>query len=254
MTHHDMDLVWECLPPDLRPGQERGNMHGVDVESVRHATDIVALIGESVRLKKAGKDYQGLCPFHDEKTPSFTVSQEKQFYHCFGCGAHGGVFDWMTQHGQMTFRQALEALAGRLGMFVEPLGSGEAKRRRSVANHAKLEADAWREVLVLEMSLSERVAYRGIDAATKARFPHLQTPPDGPDDRELLAAQRLSDALAALYGAFPGKGAQKVEDAPQAPMGRKTAAEKAAEREAWLRAKRAQRAPQYPDGENWVPG
>jgi hypothetical protein len=86
----------------------------------------------------------------------------------------------------------------------------------------------------MEIAMGERVSYRGIDPQTKARYPHIQAPPDGPDERELLAAQRLSDAIAALYGVFPGKAPQKVE---QEPGRRLTAAEKAAEREAWVRAK-----------------
>ncbi len=68
-------------------------------------TDIVELIDSRVRLKKAGKNYQACCPFHNEKSPSFTVSQEKQFYHCFGCGAHGNAigFDFCKLRSNFCF-------------------------------------------------------------------------------------------------------------------------------------------------------
>ena len=67
------------------------------ITDIRNAADIVEVISESVLLKKAGKDYKGLCPFHSEKTPSFTVSPEKQIFHCFGCGTGGNVFTFLMK-------------------------------------------------------------------------------------------------------------------------------------------------------------
>lgn len=81
-------------------------------------TDLVSLIGEAVELKKAGGEYTACCPFHDEKTPSFTVSPRKQFYHCFGCGAHGDAVAWEMEYGRRDFPGAVEALAARLGRDV----------------------------------------------------------------------------------------------------------------------------------------
>ena len=77
------------------------------VESVRQATDIVDVISQYVRLQKRGKNYLGLCPFHTEKTPSFTVNREKGLYHCFGCGAGGNVFTFLTQHERISFGEDL---------------------------------------------------------------------------------------------------------------------------------------------------
>lgn len=74
-------------------------------------TDIVELVDSRVRLKKAGKNYQACCPFHNEKSPSFTVSQDKQFYHCFGCGAHGNVISFMMEYDRLEFPEAIEELA-----------------------------------------------------------------------------------------------------------------------------------------------
>lgn len=81
--------------------------------------DIAEVVGERVTLKKAGKNLSGLCPFHDEKSPSFTVSQDKQFYHCFGCGAHGSALRFLMEYDRLNFPEAVEQLAARLGMEVE---------------------------------------------------------------------------------------------------------------------------------------
>ncbi len=80
--------------------------------------DIVDLIGARVPLKKAGHEYKACCPFHDEKTPSFWVSPDKQFYHCFGCGAHGTALGFLMEYDRLPFPEAVEELAGRLGLPV----------------------------------------------------------------------------------------------------------------------------------------
>ncbi|WP_163936839.1 DNA primase [Paraferrimonas sp. SM1919] len=81
-------------------------------------TDIVELIDSKVPLKKAGKNYSACCPFHGEKTPSFTVSQDKQFYHCFGCGMHGNVIDFLLEYDRLGFVDAIEELASMHGLQV----------------------------------------------------------------------------------------------------------------------------------------
>ncbi|MFU8838656.1 MAG: DNA primase [Thiohalomonadaceae bacterium] len=80
--------------------------------------DIVEVIDKRVPLKKAGRDYQACCPFHSEKTPSFTVSPEKQFYHCFGCGAHGTAIGFLMEYERMEFVEAIEELAQQAGVTV----------------------------------------------------------------------------------------------------------------------------------------
>ena len=92
--------------------------------------DIVEIIGLRVPLKKAGREYKACCPFHEEKTPSFWVSPDKQFYHCFGCGAHGTAL--RLSHGATTgcsFPEAIEELAQRLGLEV-PHEAGAASSSR----------------------------------------------------------------------------------------------------------------------------
>ncbi|HHW7567482.1 TPA: DNA primase [Mannheimia haemolytica] len=81
-------------------------------------TDIVEVINSRVKLKKAGRDYQACCPFHHEKTPSFSVSQSKQFYHCFGCGVHGNVITFLMDYEKLEFPEAIEELAAMHGLEV----------------------------------------------------------------------------------------------------------------------------------------
>ncbi|HPG72230.1 MAG TPA: DNA primase, partial [Syntrophales bacterium] len=86
------------------------------IEEVRNRINIVDLVSEYVTLKKAGRNYLGSCPFHKEKTPSFTVNAEKQIYHCFGCGEGGNAFSFLMKIDNMTFPEAVRHLAGKLGI------------------------------------------------------------------------------------------------------------------------------------------
>ena len=88
------------------------------IDQVLNQTDIVDLINSYIDLKPKGKEHIACCPFHGEKTPSFTVSPEKQFYHCFGCGAHGTAINFLMEHEGLQFVEAVEALAARLGLEI----------------------------------------------------------------------------------------------------------------------------------------
>jgi DNA primase len=88
------------------------------IDELLNRVDIVDLINSRVPLKKTGKDYQACCPFHNEKTPSFTVSREKQFYHCFGCGAHGTAIGFLMEYDNLGFVDSIEELAGKAGLEV----------------------------------------------------------------------------------------------------------------------------------------
>lgn len=92
------------------------------IDELLTRADIVELIDQRVPLKKAGKDYKACCPFHDEKTPSFTVSSDKQFYHCFGCGEHGSAIGFLMRYERMSFLEAVEDLARQVGLEV-PAGA-----------------------------------------------------------------------------------------------------------------------------------
>ena len=98
------------------------------IEEVRARSDIVAVVSQHVRLKRQGRDYVGLCPFHNEKSPSFTVSPSKQLYYCFGCGAGGNVFAFVMQYENQTFSEALQTLADKAGVSIPRMEySGKAK-------------------------------------------------------------------------------------------------------------------------------
>ena len=85
------------------------------IEEVRSRNDIVDVISTYVKLQKKGSSYFGLCPFHNEKSPSFSVSRQKQMYYCFGCGAGGNVFTFLMEYENYTFVEALKYLADRAG-------------------------------------------------------------------------------------------------------------------------------------------
>ncbi len=97
------------------------------IDDLVSRADIVDVVGTRVPLKKKGKEYTACCPFHHEKSPSFFVSPEKQFYHCFGCGAHGTVLGFLMAHDRLDFVEAIETLAGQMGMDVPREGGNTAQ-------------------------------------------------------------------------------------------------------------------------------
>ncbi|WAJ38202.1 DNA primase [Pseudomonas sp. GOM7] len=100
------------------------------IDDLLNRTDIVDVVSSRVQLKKTGKNYSACCPFHKEKTPSFTVSPDKQFYYCFGCGAGGNALGFVMDHDQLDFPQAVEELAKRAGMDVPREDSGRGHKPR----------------------------------------------------------------------------------------------------------------------------
>jgi DNA primase len=103
-------------------GSARGYFSNESIERVRTTVDIVSVVGRYVNLKRSGRNMKGLCPFHREKTPSFFVSQERQMYHCFGCGAGGDAFSFLMNYLGFTFREAVEELATEAGVELETSG------------------------------------------------------------------------------------------------------------------------------------
>ena len=93
------------------------------IEDIRNSADVVDIVSGYVQLKKRGKNYIGLCPFHNEKTPSFTVSHEKQIYHCFGCHAGGNVFKFLMDYKNISFIESVEEVADYLGIKIEQLAT-----------------------------------------------------------------------------------------------------------------------------------
>ena len=136
-------------------------------------TDIVELIGGRVPLKKSGREYKACCPFHAEKTPSFWVSPDKQFYHCFGCGKHGTALGFLMDHDHMAFPEAVEELATRLGLEVPHEGGVDRSAQRADEPLYELMARVahfYTEQLAREPRAREYLAKRGLTAATCERF------------------------------------------------------------------------------------
>lgn len=106
------------------------------IDELLARTDIVDVIGTRIQIRKAGKDFEARCPFHEERTPSFTVSPSKQFYHCFGCGANGSAIGFLMEYDRLSFREAIDELARRAGLTV-PVEGGVAA---SGPDHAPLHA------------------------------------------------------------------------------------------------------------------
>ena len=101
------------------------------IEEVRMKNDIVDVISSYVRLSKKGNSWFGLCPFHNEKSPSFSVSRDKQMYYCFGCGAGGNVFTFLMEYEHYTFTEALQHLAQRAGVDLPKEDESQEARRRA---------------------------------------------------------------------------------------------------------------------------
>jgi DNA primase len=141
--------------------------------------DIVEVVGRRVELKKAGREYKACCPFHDEKTPSFTVSPAKGFYHCFGCGAHGTAIGFLMEYDHMDFVEAIESLAHSMGVEV-PRDESDKPARRYDELFSLLDTVArhWQSCLKESPVAVEYLKQRGIDGSTARRF-GIGYAPDG---------------------------------------------------------------------------
>lgn len=145
------------------------------LDQLRSRVTLSTLIGRTTRLQKAGREYKACCPFHNEKSPSFTVNDEKGFYHCFGCGAHGDAIRWMTDHQGLSFMDAVKELAAEAGMDVPAPDPRAAKaaEKRDTLHDVMTAAQDW-FVRNLDSAEGEAarayLATRGFDARTVARF------------------------------------------------------------------------------------
>ncbi|AUB83144.1 DNA primase [Candidatus Thiodictyon syntrophicum] len=174
------------------------------IDDLLARTDIVELIAGRIQLRKGGKDYQARCPFHDEKSPSFTVSREKQFYHCFGCGAHGTAIGFLMEYDRLGFREAIEDLARRAGLEVPTEGTATPTGPDQTPLYALLEqaAQVYRRQLREHPEAPQAIDYlkgRGLSGEIAARY-GLGFAPSGWDfllaslGADPAARERLSQA------------------------------------------------------------
>jgi DNA primase len=157
------------------------------IQDLLARVDIVELIGRHVTLKKSGANHMGLCPFHGEKTPSFSVNAAKQFYHCFGCGVSGDAIRFLTEHTGASFREAVSDLAGQVGLNVpdeveSPQERAESAKRREKASTLgdamNRAAASYRDQLRASPRAIEYLKSRGLTGSVAARF-GLGYAPDG---------------------------------------------------------------------------
>lgn len=106
------------------------------IDQIRDTADVAMIIGEYVRLKKRGRNFVGLCPFHQEKTPSFTVSPDKQMFYCFGCGKGGNVFTFLMEHEKMSFVEAVRHVASRVNITIRETASDYRREKTEKLNYA----------------------------------------------------------------------------------------------------------------------
>lgn len=145
------------------------------LEELRERITLSQLIGRKVKLTKRGREYMGLCPFHHEKTPSFTINDDKGFYHCFGCGAHGDIVRYLTDAEKMPFLEAVEYLAHMAGLSMPKLSTEDSQKQQSLKNELALMEEAclyFQEHLFGEKGAVARqyLQKRGITAQVAKQF------------------------------------------------------------------------------------
>ena len=195
-------------------------------ETLKQQADIVRIVGDYIKLKKAGaQNYSGLCPFHGEKTPSFSVHATRQFYHCFGCGVSGDVFSFVQKIENITFPEALRLVAQKLGIplpkatYSSPGEARDAKLRAQLLDAQERAATFFQECLKRPEGARAReyLAGRGLDEETIARFRIGFAPDSGFLLRDRLAGE-FNDEVLRESGLFswkqdPEAGSRKPDSA-----------------------------------------
>jgi len=194
-------------------------------ETVKQQADIVRIIGDYIKLKKAGaQNYSGLCPFHGEKTPSFSVHATRQFYHCFGCGVSGDVFSFVQKIENITFPEAVRLVAQKLGIplpkatYSSPGEAKEAKLRGQLFDIQERAAAFFQECLKRPEGARAReyLAGRGLDADTIARFRIGYAPDSGFLLRDRLAGE-FSEEVLRESGLFSWRQEERQEAGVRTP-------------------------------------
>jgi DNA primase len=151
------------------------------IDDLLERTDLVELVDNSVKLKKTGRNYTGLCPFHSEKSPSFSVVPDKQFYHCFGCGASGNAIKFLMEHERLDFVEAVEDLAGRCGVEVpKEASTDDSPQRKSLYDLLQASNEFFQQQLRKHEQKSRAIDYlqnRGLSGKAALFFNIGYAPP-----------------------------------------------------------------------------
>ncbi|MBC2669388.1 DNA primase [Novosphingobium piscinae] len=198
------------------------------LDELRSRITLSSVIGRTTRLQKAGHEFKACCPFHNEKSPSFTVNDAKGFYHCFGCGAHGDVIRWMTDQRGLAFMDAVKELAAEAGMEVpapDPRAAKQAEQRDSLHDVTRAAQDWFVAQLAGPEGEKARayLATRGFDPHTVQRF-GFGYAPEGrqalkaalgrfPEDKLIEAGLRIAVEEREPYDRFRGRLMLPIEDA-----------------------------------------
>ena len=169
------------------------------IADLLNRVDIVDVVGQHVKLKKAGANYQGLCPFHSEKSPSFSVSPTKQFYHCFGCGAHGSAISFLMEYSGLGYVDAIEELARSAGLDVpreERTANDVARQQQAMALSEVMSsaADWYRQQLKGSTRAVEYLKGRGLTGEIAKRY-SLGYAPDGWQGLEAVFGSYANDEV-----------------------------------------------------------
>jgi len=167
------------------------------IDDLMSRVDIVDVIDTRVQLRKAGRDYVARCPFHEEKSPSFTVSPSKQFYHCFGCGAHGTALGFLMNYEHMEFGEAIRELAGKVGMEVPQTAAPRPDTVSQPPLYPILEkaADFFRKQLRSHPQAIDYLKQRGLSGATASEFAIGFAPPGWDNLTRALGTSPSDQAL-----------------------------------------------------------
>ncbi|HEY7163190.1 MAG TPA: DNA primase [Candidatus Binatia bacterium] len=179
------------------------------IVDIRNRASIVEVISDYVTLKKAGRNHVGLCPFHNEKTPSFSVNEEKGIFHCFGCQAGGSVFDFLMRYDHLTFPEAVERVAKRYGITIEKIQSGDPNGRESLYRINEVVARHYQRLLSSHPEGKQALVYlqrRGIEEATVRRFMLGYAPRGGSGLLQALEHEEISPREALRLGFLGERG------------------------------------------------
>jgi len=185
------------------------------IAEIRERASIIEVVSDYLTLKKTGRNYVGLCPFHGEKTPSFTVSEERGIFHCFGCGVGGNVFHFLMRYDHLTFPEAVERVAKRYGIAVErserPGAKAATEERESLYRLNEKAAAYFHEALFGRQEGKRALDYlkrRGVEEQVARRFLLGYAPPAGQGLAGFLKREGLSLRDAVRLGLVSDRGSQ----------------------------------------------